>query len=275
MSIKIVTDSSCDLPAETIEKWGISIVPLTVRFGDQEYVDGKTITPEEFYHRMKETRELPKTTQPSPASFTEAFARPRKEDKVLCLTLSSRLSGTYRSACVAKEMVETEVEVIDTLKGTLGLGILAIKAAQLALKGLELHQITEAVLKLRDEINILVGLETLENLIKGGRLNRFTGSIAQLLNVKAILHEKDGAVELLERVRGKKKFLKRLVEIVGERGKTLENKIIGIAHADNLEDALVLKQAFIERFNPAEVMVSYMGTTIGTYAGQGGLTISF
>ncbi len=274
--IKIITDSSADLPIEIIEKYDITMVPLTVTIGEQEFLEKVDLTPKEFFTKMFSSDVLPKTSQPSPASFAKAFSKFDTDTEILCLTISSGLSGTYQSACMGKELSNANVTVFDTLAGSLGHGLQIIRAAELAEKGHSIQEIITNLIDYRDNMNILVLLDTLENIVKGGRLSKFQGSLAKILNIKVILERvAGGKVEIFEKIRGKKKFQKRVLEIIGERGKDFSNLTFGITHTGNEDDAEAIKEELIKQFHPKEVIISYMGATMGTYAGKDGMIISF
>jgi DegV family protein with EDD domain len=158
---------------------------------------------------MFANKELPKTSQPSPSIFANTFKElANGDDELLCLTISSGLSGTYQSALLGAELSNVKVTVFDTLGGSLAHGIQLIKAAQLIDKGFTMDYIIDKLINYRENTNILILLDTLTNRVKGGRLTKFEGSIASILNIKLILEGIQGKVELLEKVRGRKKFLK-------------------------------------------------------------------
>lgn len=273
--VQIITDSSSDLPEELLRKYNVHVVPLTVKIDGREYREGIDITAQEFQYKMLNSRELPVTSQPSPALFSKAFQELSEKGEVLCLTLSSRLSGTFQSASLAKNITGLKVEIFDTLAGSLGHGLQILKAAELVAAGLTLPEIIEKLSVYRKEMNILILLDTLENIVKGGRLSKFQGSLAKILDIKVLLQGAGGAVELLEKVRGKKKFLQRVIEIIGERGNNLSDRVFGITHVDNEEDARFLQEAIMEKFKPKDVIVNHMGSTMGTYAGKGGIIVAF
>ncbi|MGE5629971.1 MAG: DegV family protein [Caulobacteraceae bacterium] len=273
--LQLITDSSADLPKELLEKYNISVVPLTIQLEGKEYLEGVDITPEEFFQKMFSSKELPKTSQPSPANFSNMFAALSHKGQMLCLTISSGLSGTFQSACIGKEVSGADVTVFDTLSGSLGHGIQLIKAAMLSAQGFSVESIVEVLKDCREKMNILILLDTLENIVKGGRLSKFQGSIAKILDIKVLLEGIEGKVELKEKIRGKRKFLERVLGVIGERKKDFRDTVFGITHADNLEDAEYMKAEIIKRYNPKDVIVNYMGATMGTYAGKGGMIISF
>ena len=274
--IKIISDSSADLPKELIEKYDITLVPLTVTIEGTDYLEKVDLTPQEFFTKMFSTEVLPKTSQPSPASFAEAFSQFGPDTEILCFTISSGLSGTYQSACIGKELSNAKVTVFDTLAGSLGHGLQIIRAAELAKQGHTVEEIVANLTEYRENMNILVLLNTLENIVKGGRLSKFQGSLAKILNIKVLLERVEGGkVEIFEKIRGKKKFQKRVLDVIQERGTDFSASIFGITHTGNEEDAEAMKQEIIERFHPKEVIVNYMGATMGTYAGKDGMIISF
>jgi DegV family protein with EDD domain len=274
--IKIITDSSADLPLELIKKYDIEMVPLTVSIGGQDFLEKVNLTPKEFFSKMLSSTILPKTSQPSPAAFAEAFSKYSNDTDILCLTISSGLSGTYQSACIAKELSNANVTVFDTLAGSLGHGLQIIRAAELAEQGHSVESIIRNLTEYRDKMNILVLLDTLENIVKGGRLSKFQGSLAKILNIKVILERVDGGkVEILEKIRGKRKFRKRVLEIIQERADDFSNLTFGITHTGNIEEAESIKHELIELFHPKEVYISYIGATMVTYAGKDGMIISF
>jgi DegV family protein with EDD domain len=274
--IKIITDSSSDLPQEVIDQYDITVVPLTISMNGQDYLEGIDLTPKEFFNKMFTQEELPKTSQPSPASFADAFSKFDSKDDLLCLTISSGLSGTYQSACLGKELANSNVTVFDTLAGSLGHGLQIIRATELSQNGYSLKEITKELTVYRENMNILVLLDTLENIVKGGRLSKFQGSIAKILNIKVILERVGGGkVEIMEKVRGKKKLQKRTLEIIEDRGTDFSSITFGITHTGNEQDAEEMKQELIQRFHPKGVLINFMGATMGTYAGKDGMIISF
>ncbi|HHV65167.1 MAG TPA: DegV family protein [Peptococcaceae bacterium] len=274
--IHVVTDSCVDLPAHLLKQYNIRVVPLSIRVNGKEFMEGVNITPREFYREMAASVQLPQTSQPTPAQFANVFKELAGKGKVLCLTISSKLSGSYGSAVLGKEIAgNSNVTVFDTLAASIGQGLQVIKAAQLINSGLSLEHVLEFLHKMREEMKFIILLDTLENIVKGGRLSKFQGSIAKLLNIKVILHNVKGSVEVLEKVRGKNKSLQRVIDLLGERCEDFSSKIIGITHVDNLEDAEHLAQEIKVRYQPQDVLVHEMGATISTYAGKAGLIVAF
>ena len=274
--VKIITDSSSDLPRDLLARHNIHVVPLSVRIGEEDYQEGTGITPEEFYGKMFSTAELPKTSQPSPAVFADAFKEATKEgEPAICFTISSGLSGTYQAALMGKELSGAEVEIFDTLGGSLGHGLQILKAVELAEAGYNVADIMKELYNMREKMNIFILLDNLENVVKGGRLSKFQGSVVKVLNIKIILEGIEGKIEVREKVRGNKRFLKKALEIIGERKKDFSDTIFGITHTGNFEDVEFIESQIEERFQPKQIIINYMGATMGTYAGRGGMIISF
>ena len=279
--VSIVTDSSCDLSEETLKKYNIHVVPLKITIDDNDYVEKQDITAEEFIEKMNATDELPKTTQPSPGEFSKVFEKlttgENEGNEVICITISSGLSGTYQSACLGKDLAEVgeRVIVFDSLAASLGHGLYVLKAAQMVEEGYDREKILEELESYREQMEIFILLDTLENIVKGGRLSKFKGSVASVLNIKVLLEGIDGKVQELEKIRGRKKFLKRFLDIVGERRQDFSDTIFGISHVDNKEDAEFIKEELIKRYNPKDVIINTMGASISTYAGNKGMVICF
>jgi len=270
----VVTDSTCDLPKPLLDRWGITVVPMTIDIGGTALREGVDITLHELYEWMARTRELPKTSQPSPSAFEEAFESLAADGPVLCLTLSSKLSGTYQAACLARDLTGVDATVFDSLTASLGLGLQVVRACELLGSG---HAVDETVAQLaryRDEMKTLVLLNTLENIVKGGRLSRFQGTISSALDIRVLLHDVDGEVLLLEKVHGHKRLLHRAVERMVARRPDLSDRDVGITHFNNPDDAEWLVQAIGEACHPRGFIVNEMGPAMATYAGEGGLIVS-
>jgi DegV family protein with EDD domain len=277
MSIKIITDSTADLPKGILEEYDIKVLPLTVNFGDKVYRDGVDLMPSEFYKMLGESTELPTTSQVNPPSFIAAYDEELKNgNSVISIHLSSKGSGTYQSAVIAKNNLASEkIRVIDSLGYSMGIGLLVIEAARMAREGSTLDEIEQKVLDMRDRMQYIFGVDTLEYLKRGGRLSAAKAIIATVMNIKPILQVKQGELEVLDKVRGRKKVLNRIVEIAGERGKNLKEQTMAIVHAECEEDAYRLRDMVAERFNPREIIISEIGCVIGTHAGPGTISLFF
>ena len=270
--VRIVTDRASDLPDNIAAKYGIEIAEMDVAFGDDVYYGGKGITIEDFYARMKKEKELPKTSCPSPDKFLEIY---KKDDTdVLVLTLTSKLSATYNCAVLANDMYNEEehtnkVKIIDTMSGSIGQGILAVYAAQLAEMGKNIDEIAEEVEKLIDNTKFIGVLQTLENAIKGGRISRLAGSIINTFNFKALVQIDDGLVKPFDKARGENGSMKKLVDLFLEGASDTENKTLFIGHSNCLEKAEKVRDMILERKSYKEVVFCGIGTVMGTYTSDG------
>lgn len=274
--MQIITDSSCDLPKEILDENNIMVVPLSIEIDGENYIDGVDLTHEQFYRKMSVAKTLPKTSQPPPQSFIDVFKEAaKKTGEILCIHLSSKLSGTVHSAAMAGEMMNKKIKIFDSLNGSLGLGMQVLKACEMVKQGVSLEKIIEKLKEYRDDMRVVVYLETLENAVKGGRVTRTKGMVANLLNLKAVVHVEEGYVNILKVIRGKKRAIKFMIDKMIEKNVDFRDRIIGITHCDCIEDALILKEEIIKRFNPARVLLTTMGPVIGTHSGQGGLLVCF
>ena len=275
-NIKIVTDSSCDLNNEIVTKYNIEIVPLNVAFGDKIYEDGD-IGKDEFYEMMDKSPVLPKTSCPSPERFIKSYEG--EEDEILVITLASNLSGTYSTAVLAKKMFEEEypnkkVAVIDTETGSVGQGLLIVKAAQLAEEGKSLDEIVKIIESIKRDVVFFGSLETLENAIKGGRINALAGKLINALNFKVIVKIGNGEVKPFDKARGDYNSMKKVVENVCSSIREGEVKSLAIAHSNCLEKALKVKEMMLKNHSFKSIMISDIGSVMGTYTSRGAVLIS-
>ena len=272
--IQIVTDSCNDLPKELIQQYNIHVVPLYLYTGGKSYQDGINISQEEALQKIADAMELPKTSQPAPSDFEKLFNELKDAGPILCLTLTSHLSGTNNSANVAAQSSNADITVYDTLQGTFGQGFQVLLAAEMAKKGHSIPEIIEVLNQYREESYIYVALETLDNAIKGGRIKKSHGAIAKALNIKAIIEVKDGKVNVYDKVRGTQRTFQRMLEILGEKKHDFSQMIVGIAHFNCPEKAQIYKQAIMEKLKPKAVMLSLLNPTIAVYAGNQSVAVS-
>ncbi|MEN6391807.1 MAG: DegV family protein [Syntrophomonas sp.] len=280
MGVKIATDTSCDLPDEELRRYNIELIPLRITFDDgQTFLDRIEISPSAFVEKMVKSKCLPKTAAPDPDAFASCFQKGLKvEGQVLFMSLSSGLSSTYQTAVLASNMLGSHsICIFDTLAASLGTGIAAIKAARLAALGMNVHAIVEKLSVIRKTRQLFFTLDTLENVVKGGRLSPIQGMAGNVLNIKPILKVNDrGVPDIVGKVRGRNKAIRRLVDIIGEvPGLNPGEKMIGVSHVACPEDAARLAMYIEERYRPAEpVIIGEMAATIGIYAGVGGLMVN-
>lgn len=276
MAIQIVTDSTVQLTAEELATLPITVVPLIVRIGNQEYFnDGQDITNTEILTHLINDTELPKTSQPSIGQFLEVFDRlGQNGDSVLCLSLTHFLSGTVNAARQAAGMSATDVTVIDSLSIDRGLAFQVITAAKLAKNGAPLEAIIAAVDLHRSHTKIYVFLNTLENLIKGGRLSKAAGGIASLLNIKVMGEVVDGELQVAAKGRGKK-FLNNQIDAVIDDIKAVSPAKVGLTHVDNLTTVSEISQRIKAALPETLVTIHEAGPVISTYTGIGALAIEY
>lgn len=275
--IKLVTDGSCDIPKEVIEKYNIEVVGINVSFGDESFIGGVEIDSETFYGRMKVEKNLPKTSCPSPEKFMNTF---KGEEDVLLITITSELSGTYSAAVLAKNMHDEEgknnrVEVIDSQTGSIGQAVLVIKAAEMIENGMSLDEIVDSLNKIiKDEYVFYGTLETLENAIKGGRINPIAGKIINALNFKAIIQVTEGVVKPINKARGVNNSLKKVLDYVDNNLTNPEEKTLMVAHANCPEKGEKIKETLESKYNFKQSFVSEIGPVMGTYTAEGAILVT-
>ena len=217
MSLKIVLDSTSDIVPELLGKF--EIVPLTVNFGEEEFIDGVTITREEFYAKLIESDVIPTTSQATPEAFESVFKKVVENgDEVLCITVASKLSGTYQSACIAAEEFPGKVRVIDSKSVAIGSAILAEFALSLLEKGVSAEEIEKELIEKREDIIIVALIDTLEYLKKGGRLSKTAAFAGSLLNIKPVVSVEDGEINVLGKARGSKQGNNFLIKEIEKAG---------------------------------------------------------
>jgi DegV family protein with EDD domain len=272
--IKIITDSTCDLNKDIIEKYNIEVLPLLVRIENVTYKDGVDITLQEYLEKMNNTDEFPTTTQVIPHRFYECYKKYLDEGyKIVSIHMSSKMSGTYNSSCMAKSMLETEdIVSIDSYNVTSGLGLLVLKACKLKNEGYNIFEIEEKLKEIIPHIKSALAFDSLDNLVKGGRLSKTVGAIGGLLSIKLILAVKDGELAVIDKVRGSKKAIKTILKNIDKDGiKSGETSILLQANDINILESLRVhmndrKMDFIE----CEV-----GCVVGTHSGEGACGIFY
>jgi DegV family protein with EDD domain len=266
MPVRIVTDSACDLPESICTELGIEVVPLTIRFGDREYVDRKELTTDAFWKELASSSVLPETSAPSVGAFEETFRRLSDDgaDAIVCVNLSAKLSATMQSAQVAAKALDgrTPVEIIDSRSASMGIGNLVLHAARRARDGASLEEIVGDVQARRDNQHVFAALDTLEYLRKGGRIGGAQAMLGSMLSIKPIISVTDGAVEPAGRVRTRSKALRFLVDQI-PAGNV---EVISVLHANapDLDEFLAMLAPVVP---DAEVTVGMIGPVIGVHTG--------
>ncbi|WP_144568735.1 DegV family protein [Bacillus pseudomycoides] len=281
MSVKIITDSAADLPKELLQAYDIDLIPLRVYDeAETEYLDGVTLDSVQLLQKMREG-EVFKTSLPSLETFQEKFVTYAKQSTpCIYVAFSSELSGTYQSSVVIKEEVQEtyadfDLKIIDTKCASLGQGLVVLEAAKMAKEGASKEEILKRIAFLTKHMEHIFTVADLQYLVRGGRLSKVAGFIGGLLNIKPILNVEEGKLVPLEKIRGRKKVLGRIVDIMEERGKDLKGQTVGITHGDDLETANALKALITEKFGCDVFIVNTIGAAIGAHTGPGVLTLFF
>jgi DegV family protein with EDD domain len=266
VGIRVVTDSACDLPAPLVEALGIEIVPLTIRFGSEELVDRTELGADEFWARLEHTDSLPETAAPSPGAFESCFRNlvDRGATGIVCINLSSHLSGTMQSAQVAAAAVAgiCPVQVIDSQSASMGQGNLCLTAARRAADGDSLESIVAEVVDRRDRTQLFATLDTLEFLKRGGRVGNARALLGTMLSIKPVVELRDGIVEEAAKVRTRSKALRFLATKAAEN--EIEHLSVLHGNAPDLEDLFDLLAPVFPR---DEIITGLVGPVIGTHAG--------
>lgn len=277
MSIKIVLDSTTDLVPELAGKF--KVVPLTVNFGEEEFIDGVTITKEEFYAKLIESDVVPTTSQASPEAFKRAFEKIAADgDEIICITVASKFSGTYQSACIAAEEFPGKIRVIDSKTVAIGTAILAEYAESLVEKGFSSEEIEKAVTEKRDDIIIVALIDTLEYLKKGGRLSKAAAFAGGLLNIKPVISVEDGEINILGKARGSKQgnnFLIKEIEKAGGVDFKMPVLLGYTGHDPYMLEKYVEDSRFLWKGNVENLRRTCVGSVIGTHVGPGAVAVAF
>jgi len=275
MPVRIVTDSTCDLPPETIRALGLAVVPLNVFFGEERLRDGLDIDAHSFYPRLVASHELPRTSQPSAEAFKEVYKSLSFEtDEIVSIHISSRLSGTLNSASVASDQVKKDglrIELIDSYNVSLGLGLIVREAATAAARGASLQEVVTVVRRSMDRVSVFLLVDTLEYLHRGGRIGRASSMLGSVLNIKPIIGVENGEVVPFERVRTRSKAVERLYQLATRDGAA--RSLIAASTGSDHE-----AHAFAARLKPVlthtDVQTAVIGPTVGVYTGPNALGVA-
>lgn len=269
MTVRVVSDSACDLPDEVVVDLGIGIVPLHIRFGSVELVDRQELSTKEFWARCAGSAELPQTAAPSPGAFREAFVGMVEQGatSVVCVTLSSKLSATSEAATQAARSLggEVRVEVVDSLSATMGEGLVALAAAEAAAGDAPVEAVLDVARSTRSRLSVMGAIATLDNLRKGGRIGGAAATLGGLLSIKPVIEVRAGVVEQESRQRTRAKSLLYLAEKVRSAGPLERLAAMGADASDF--DVFVDMLAGIQPVHP--LLKSSIGPVVGTHTGQG------
>ena len=264
--IRIVTDSSCDIPADLIDDLGITVVPLTIRFGDEEFIDKAELTNEQFWDRLVSGEGLPETAAPSAGMFVEAYERLTDEGAtgIFVVTLSSDLSATHQAAVIGAEKVGIDVKVLDSRSVSMGLGLQAIAAAEHAAAGASLTEVADGAVARVDKVKVVAALDTIEFLKRGGRIGGASALVAGLLDIKPIIMVRNGAIDGAGRVRTRSKAVEYIVSTCIEQGPAGRLSVFG-ARTPGFSE-------IVDRISTEtghDVIAAELGAVVGTHSGPG------
>lgn len=279
MSVRIIVDSACDIVQEKAKALGIDVLPIKTMFGDEEFLDGVTMTHEQFYEKLIESEQLPTTSQVPPIEYEEAFKKIKEAgDTAVCITLSSKLSGCYQSANIAIEEYEDCITVVDSENVCLGEQILVMLAVRLRDEGKRAKEIAEVLNTEKKNIRVVALLDTLEYLKKGGRISAAAAMAGAVLSIKPVIAVENGEIVVLGKARGSKNGQNMLKETVKKAGGIRFDMPYTLAYS-GLSDALLRKymEDSKELYDcaPEEVPVCTVGCAIGTHVGPGAIAVSF
>lgn len=275
--IVVVTDSSAYIPKGALEGLNVSVIPLWLIWDDERFRDGVDIDPPTFYRRLKESRTLPTSSQPSPGEFAAFFRQVAAEaDAIISVLVSSKISGTIASAQAAQaQLPEITIRIVDSLSSSMGLGMVVLAAARAAAAGRSLDEVVAAAERMRERMHFLFVVDTLEYLHRGGRIGGARRLLGTALRVKPILQFRDGKIESLTQARTKRKAIIRILEIVEERlgGKGMAEAAVVDIDAPGDGDAVA--EMIVERFGAPVVHRSTVSPVVGIHVGPGAIGIAF
>jgi DegV family protein with EDD domain len=274
--VAVVTDSVANLPPELVERYSVTVVPLLVAFGQEVFRDGVDMTSAQFYRRLREDKHLPTTSTPSMGDFLSLFHRLAEEGKAMvCIHLAHEFSGTVAIAEeVGQTFKETPVRVVDSRSAAMAQGFVVLEAARVAAEGGDLAAVTARAREMISRVNLVVTLDTLEYLYRGGRIGRAARLMGSALQFKPVLSVENGVADVLERPRTRAKAVRRILEIMVTRvGERLAHA--AVVHADALDKAKWLRQEVASLFNCREMYITDLTPVMGTHAGPGVLGVAW
>ncbi|AGF58866.1 MULTISPECIES: DegV family protein [Clostridium] len=266
--IKIITDSTADLSKGVYEKYDIEVLPLLINFGEESYLDGVEINPDKVFEKIEKSNVLPTTAQVTPNRFIEAYKKYLEEGyKIISIHMSSVMSGTYQSACIARDTLESkDIFVVDSQNVTAALGILVLKAAKLREKGFNIVEIEKELNDVKSKVMLSVYFDSLEYLVRGGRISKTTGVVGGVLGIKLILEIKDGIMSVKDKIRGNKKAIKKIISDL--ENATLDDDVpVILIDVNNIEVKEALKEYMDS--NKVNYIECPVGSTVSIHSGPG------
>lgn len=277
MAIRIITDSTSDLGLEAAAQLGVDILPLTVLFGEQAYRDNIDITNREFYEKLAAAPQLPTTSQVTPAAFEELFSQYIQQgDEIVVISIASQLSGTFQSACIAKEMIGFgSIHLVDSKNATAAQGLLVHYAVKMRRQGASAGEIAEKLREMSDKLVLIAMVDTLKYLKMGGRISAATAAIGGMLGIKPIIALQDGVIQTIGKAKGQKAAIQWMAEKLTSDLIPDPQYGVAFAHSNAPEGVQELKSAVLEKISAEEISTSELGSVIGTHGGPGCLGIAF
>ncbi len=280
MTIQLMTDSSADIPHRLYDEVNIQVVPLYLHFSDGEY-NTEQVNLSNFYKKIKELKELPRSAAPSPNDFYETYKTVDPNKPILMLSLSKGLSSTYENAVAGKNLLleeepDRKIEVINTRTASCGISLLIHEARKKINEGYSFDQLVQHMHERVKQTTTLFVLKTLENLVIGGRLDKMKGKLAKTLNIRLLMRgSNEGTIEVVEKVRGDKKSIRKFVEQIGEYTKSVEDKVISMSHGNDENRAKKILEEIRKKYAFNNSLLSETGPLISTYGGEGAIVIAF
>ena len=274
--LRIITDSASDLPKSYIEEHHLHVIPTPDVIDDVDYFDGQTIQTEEFYNILDDIKRDVKTYHINPAMFTEAFTPyAQAKDTIIYLCFSTGIAGTYNAANIAKSNVledypDFDLTIIDSKSASIGFGLVVSKLITMLENGASKEELIEAADYFISHVKHVFTVQTLAYLIKGGRLTKLKGTLAETLDMKPVLVvDENGALSVIKTVRGRKKSMRYLIDYAKENGYHLEDQMVAICHGEDNESMNFVKSIIQEEFHPKSILVTTVGCAIGAHTGRG------
>lgn len=274
--VKILTDSACDIDPHYLQSIGVTVVPLTVHFGEESYVDGFEMRGKKFWDKLQSTDVLPRTSQPSVGAFQKAFDELTSDgSSVVAVLLSANLSGTYQAAqLAASELPDRKIAIINSKTASVGYGLLVLEANDLAQAGMSFEEVRDKTQAMVDRLVTIFSVDTLDWLYKNGRIGRAIHFWGSVLNMKPILIlDEEGFVSGLDRVRGRAKVIPRMIELMGERVPFGTRIKLGMCHGNCPEEGTKLVEAAKEKWVVTRTVETEIGGVIGIHNGPGTLAL--
>ncbi len=279
MAVRIITDSASDISQELAKKWDVTVIPLKVRFGEEEYLDGVTLSGHDFYKKLVETDEIPKTSQISPYEYAQYFEEADKAgDELIYFCLSAGVSGSYQSACIAAADFSDNIHVIDTKQFCISEYIIVQRAVELRDMGMNAKEITETIKKEMKKAHVIAIFDTLEYLKLGGRLSSAAAFAGTLLKIKPVITIDEGVVKVIGKARGSKNSHNMLMEFVNTHGGINYDMPACLAYSGFSDEVLkkyVEDSKALYEGHEDKLQYAVVGATIGTYAGPGAIALAY